>query len=132
MPGVASVIFSAAAGAAGTAKSAQASPSPAAAVVKRFNMAILPLASSVLMSAFENEFGFARLPHQRRPHPLAQFGKARLAQRRARARLRQVDGDGLVDARGPALEHDDAMAEQHRLFDRVRDEDHRGRPLLPD
>ena len=77
------------------------------------------------------KFGFARLAHQRAPYPLAQFGKARLAQRLARARMRQIDGDGLVDARRPALQHDDPMAEQHGLLDRVGDENHRGRPLFP-
>ena len=57
--------------------------------------------------------------------------KRGIAQRRARARLRQIDGDGFVDARWPALEHDHPMAEQHRFLDRVGDEDHRGRPLAP-
>src|ERR1051325_10280781 len=127
MPGVATVSFStAAAGAVGAAMSAQASPRPATIVVKRFNISILPC-FVFLSSAFQNEFGFARLAHQRAPDALAQFGKARLAQGGARARSRQVDGDGLVDARRPALEYDDAVAEQHGFLDRVRDEDHRGR-----
>ena len=30
------------------------------------------------------------------------------------------------------MQHDHAVAHQHRLVDRVRDEDHRGRPALPD
>src|SRR5262249_52488545 len=83
-------------------------------------------------STFEMEFGFARLPHQRAPNLLAQFGEARFAQGVSRARLWQVDGDCFVNARRPSLEHDDPVTEQHRFFDRVRNEDHCGRPLLPD
>src|SRR5476651_659364 len=47
----------------------------------------------VFSSAFQMEFGFAGFAHQRTPHLLAQFSEARLAQRRARARGRQIDGD---------------------------------------
>src|SRR5262245_15144071 len=82
--------------------------------------------------AFELEFGFARLLHQCSPDALAQLGEARQPERLARARLRQIDGDDLVDARGPPLQHDHPVAEQHGLLDRMGDEDHGGRPLLPD
>ncbi len=82
--------------------------------------------------SLELELGLSRLAPQRAPDVLAQLGKARRAERVAAARARQVDRDSLVDGARPALEHDDAVAHQHRLLDRVGDEHHGGRPLLPD
>src|SRR5207302_17159 len=89
-------------------------------------------ATSPFLLRSELELGRARLGHQGGPDVLAQLGETRLAQRLARARTRQVDRDHLMDAARTSLEHDDAVAEQYRLLDRVGDEQHRGRALLPD
>src|SRR6185437_1646529 len=135
MPGSAMTTFSpcAAAGPAPLTVNMHSRPRPASSPVNlRIIESSIGLVGSFCCLAFELEFGFLRLVHQRAPHALAQFGETRLAQCRARARMRQVDGDGFMDARWPALEHDHAVAEQDGLLDRVRDEDHRGRPLLPD
>src|SRR5262245_6432012 len=85
------------------------------------------LQASFSCSAFECELGVAGSTHQRVPHPFAQLRKARLTQRFTRARGGEIDGNCLMDARGASLKDDHTMAEQHRLFDRVCDEDHRGR-----
>ena len=59
----------------------------------------------------------------------AKRGSARVA--RSRGRGRSI-GDVLVDPARPPLEDDDAVAHQHRLLDRMGDEQHGGRPPLPD
>ena len=58
--------------------------------------------------------------------------EARVLARLGRPRLRQVDLDDLRDPAGPRRHHDDARREEHRLGDRVRDEDDRRAGLLPD
>ncbi len=72
-------LLAAAMAAAPTARRAarRRAPRPAMTVVKRLNISILPYLLRVFISAFENEFGFARLPHQRAPDALAQLGEAR-------------------------------------------------------
>ena len=59
---------------------------------------ILPSSFIFSYSAFELKFGFAGFPHQRAPHPFAQFREAGLPQCLARTRIGQIDGDGLMDA----------------------------------
>src|ERR1041385_930745 len=135
MPGIATTTFLPAA-AAGFAVRVMASTMGSAAPASSF-VIVLRIVSSLkaftsFLAMFQNELGLARFAHQRAPHTLAQLAKARFAQRVAGARARQVDSDGLVDARRPAFEHDDAMAEQHGFLDRMGDEDHRGRSLIPD
>src|SRR5262245_8280130 len=80
----------------------------------------------------EQAFGRSRLAHERAPDVLAQFGEARLTQRVAGARARQVDLDGFMDVARAPFEHHNAVPQQHRLLDRVRDEEHRCRALVPD
>src|SRR5271154_3966819 len=74
--------------------------------------------------AFKFELGLAGLILERVPHPLAQGGETRVGQRLARPGMRQIDVDDLLDAARPALQHRDTIAEQDRLLDRVRDEQH--------
>src|SRR3569833_3590398 len=133
MPGTAMTTFLPCASAGAAAVSAAAkSAAPAVKANVLRSIVILPEFKLLWLSGLQFEFGGAGFAHQCRPDPLAQFGEARFAQGVARARMRQIDGDDFVDAGGPTLEHDAAMAEQHRFLDRMRDEDHRSRPLFPD
>src|SRR6185437_3969526 len=136
MPGKAMVSFLPCAAAGDAAAIAASSAPPTSRVESLRNMGIPPVVAFNLLSFFgvsalKLEFRRARFAHQRIPYPLAQLAEAGMLQGRARAGAWQVDRDGFVDARRPALEHDHAMAEQHGLFDRMRDKDHGGRPLLP-
>src|SRR5689334_19915041 len=132
MPGspIVSFLFCAAAGADAPATAAATRAAPASKVNVLRSIGNPPVRFLSLLLQFE--FGRARLAHQRAPDPLAQLGKARKPQCVARAWIRQIDFDRLMDARWTTFQHDDAMAEQNRFFDRMRDEDHRGRPLFPD
>src|SRR6185437_16630920 len=94
MPGMPITILGAsAARAAGTAGPANAAQTTSAATIVL--RTILP--SLAFYLAFEFEFSFACLAHQRRPDSLPQFRETRQAQRFARARPRQVDSDVLVN-----------------------------------
>src|ERR1700689_2889225 len=78
------------------------------------------------------EFGLLRLGHEHAPDPLAQLGEARQHESLTAARAGQVDGDVLMDARWPPLQHDDAVAHQHRFLDRMGHEQHGGGLTFPD
>src|SRR4029077_10864668 len=118
MPGIATTTFLPCAAAGTPAPISAASSTPPA-----INVMVLRIMESSLQaslfyySAFEMKFGFAGFAHQRAPPPLAQFGEAGLPQCLARTRIGQIDGDGLMDARGPSLEYNHAMSEQHGLLD---------------
>src|SRR5262249_43562750 len=73
-----------------------------------------------------------RLLHQLRPDVLADLGEAIGREGLAGAGARKADVDHLLHRGRLAVQDDDPVAHQHRLLDRVGDEDHRCRPALPD
>ena len=71
----------------------------------------------------------SRLRAQQVPDLLAQLAEARGGRR---SRARQVDRELRLDPSRPVGHHDDAVAEQERLVDRVRDQQHGLAVRLPE
>src|SRR5690606_38618056 len=130
MPGMPRVSFCCAIPVAGTSASpstAHAKPAPSIRAKR-----LLVMISSFVGSPRHFEFRPPRVVHQRAPYPLPQRHETRHGERRALARPRQIDLDDFVYAAGAALEHHHAIAHEHRLVDRMRDEHHGGGTHVPD